>query len=323
VLASILLIATATLYQWRKTVLEKGEKAFLSPNRPGPKPDPENSNGRRKLSPAQEAEIQRYIRSFRPSDNICGNINSAGWDRKTIVEMIDYLSGIIMTVQTLSKYLKRWNYTCKKPSKKAYEQKQSDIDMYKQVTYKALRDKVIKEDGILYFLDETGIKSNCSSMRVFGPKGVRSTIDLSAQKFSKNIIIAFSDQGHIRYMTYDKNMNTQLYIKFLEKLLKTSKKKIFLVADNMAVHHSKILKEWLKGKEHLIELHYLPSYSPELNPVEYISCYIKGIIYRMAPSRNLYQLQNRIQKVLKELQRRPEVAMKFFSQKNLQFMRPI
>jgi diphthamide synthase subunit DPH2 len=85
-------------------------------------------------------------------------------------------------------------------------------------------------------------------MRVFDPKGIRSTIDLSAQKFSKNIIIAFSDQGNIRYMTYNKSLNTQLYIKFLEKLLKTSKKKIFLVADNMAFHHSKILKEWLKGK---------------------------------------------------------------------------
>jgi hypothetical protein len=108
-LASMLLIAKATLYQWRKTVLEKGEKAFLSPNRPGPKPDPENSNGRRKLSPAQEAEIQLYNRSFRPSNNVCDNINSVSWDKKTILEMIKYLYGITMTVQTLSKYLKHWN----------------------------------------------------------------------------------------------------------------------------------------------------------------------------------------------------------------------
>jgi transposase len=322
-IAGFLLIATATLYSWRRIVLEEGKKVFLTPKRSGPKPDPKNATGRRKLNPAQELEIQTYIKTYRPSDDACGSINSAGWDRKSILELINNLYNITMALQTVGKYLKRWNYTCKKPVKRAYEQKEADVNHYKEYTFKELKAKVKQEDGILYFLDETGIKNNCSSMRVFGPKGVRSTIDLSSQRFSKNVVIALSIHGDVRFMTYNQNMNTDIYIKFLERLLISSKKKIFLVADNMAVHHSKILKEWLKGKENLIELNYLPSYSPELNPVEYINCYIKEKIYKMAPSRNIEQLQTRILGVLKKLQKSRQFAKNFFNQKSLQFMRPI
>ncbi|MDR1608594.1 MAG: transposase [Deltaproteobacteria bacterium] len=91
----------------------------------------------------------------------------------------------------------------------------------------------------------------------------------------------------------------------------------------MAVHHSKILKEWLKGKENLIELDYLLSYSSELNPVEYINCYIKHKIYKMAPSRNFEQLQTRILGALMKLQKSRQFAKNFLNQKDLQFMRPI
>jgi hypothetical protein len=45
-------------------------------------------------------------------------------------------------------------------------------------------------------------------------------------------------------------------------------RKVFLILDKLRVHHAKPVKAWLAEHKDLIEVHYLPSYSPELNPDE-------------------------------------------------------
>jgi predicted lipoprotein len=42
--------------------------------------------------------------------------------------------------------------------------------------------------------------------------------------------------------------------------------------DNLRVHHSKPVKEWLAVNKQAIEVFCLPSYSPELNPDEMAQC---------------------------------------------------
>ena len=52
-------------------------------------------------------------------------------------------------------------------------------------------------------------------------------------------------------------------------------KKVFLILDNLGVHHCKPVKAWLAENTRHIEVFYLPSYSPELNPVERIWLYLR------------------------------------------------
>ncbi|MBK8804624.1 MAG: transposase [Fibrobacteres bacterium] len=42
-------------------------------------------------------------------------------------------------------------------------------------------------------------------------------------------------------------------------------RKIILILDNLRVHHAKDLQPWLLENKHLIELRFLPAYSPEMN----------------------------------------------------------
>ncbi len=57
-------------------------------------------------------------------------------------------------------------------------------------------------------------------------------------------------------------------IEFLQALVKDAGKKVFLISDNLGVHHSKRVKAWVAEREDEIDLLYLPSYSPQLNPEE-------------------------------------------------------
>ena len=72
-------------------------------------------------------------------------------------------------------------------------------------------------------------------------------------------------------MALKEAINADYFIKFLQQLIKHRKRKIYLVVDNLRVHHSWPVKIWLEKNVHRIELVFLPAYSPELNPDEYLN----------------------------------------------------
>ncbi len=62
--------------------------------------------------------------------------------------------------------------------------------------------------------------------------------------------------------------NAQTFLTFLKKLDRTfRKKKLHIIVDNLAVHKSQQVRDWLKGKRK-ITIHYTPTYSSWLNQVE-------------------------------------------------------
>jgi transposase len=52
-------------------------------------------------------------------------------------------------------------------------------------------------------------------------------------------------------------------------------RKIFLIVDNLKVHHGKLVTEWLSKHQNEIELFFLPAYYPDLNPDEYLNNIMK------------------------------------------------
>ena len=46
------------------------------------------------------------------------------------------------------------------------------------------------------------------------------------------------------------------------------KKKILLVLDNARYHHALLLQPWLESMSDVLELFFLPAYSPDLNAIE-------------------------------------------------------
>jgi hypothetical protein len=87
-------------------------------------------------------------------------------------------------------------------------------------------------------------------------------------------------------MVYKDKMNSDIMIKFMERLIKGPEQKLFLILDNLKVHHSYIVKDWLEEHKSQIEVFFLPSYSPELNPDEYLNCDLQAGVHSGTPARN-------------------------------------
>ena len=74
-----------------------------------------------------------------------------------------------------------------------------------------------------------------------------------------------SNIGILAYIYTDKEGD----IEFMHRLVKDAAKKVFFIVDNLKVHHGKKVQKWLEKNKDSIEVFYIPSYSPDLNPDEY------------------------------------------------------
>ncbi len=95
---------------------------------------------------------------------------------------------------------------------------------------------------------------------------VTHTVGDTRQKLS--MIATVTSQGNIRWIIIDKAFNADKLSEFLEALIKDAGKRVFMILDNLRVHHSKFIKVWAAERQDKVELFYLPGYSPELSPEE-------------------------------------------------------
>ena len=61
-------------------------------------------------------------------------------------------------------------------------------------------------------------------------------------------------------------MNAALFIEFLGPLIADHAQKVFLILDNLKVHHATLVTEWVGERPQQIELFYLPPYTPPVYP---------------------------------------------------------
>jgi transposase len=126
------------------------------------------------------------------------------------------------------------------------------------------------------------------------------------------MIATVTSRGKTRWMIIDDAFNSDRLIEFLAELIKDAEKKVFLILDNLRVHHSKPVKAWVAERHDEIELFYLPSYSPELNPEERLNAGLKHAIGSKVPVRSKAKLKTAATAHMLELEQSPEKVMKFF-----------
>ena len=88
---------------------------------------------------------------------------------------------------------------------------------------------------------------------------------------------AVTNRGSARWMVYKGALNADLLIRFMERLVRQMRgRKVYLILDNLRVHHSAPAKAWLETHREQIAVYHLPSYSPELNPDERLNRSLKS-----------------------------------------------
>jgi transposase len=263
----------------------------------------------RTLSSDQESELRKALIDKTP-DQL--KLPFALWTRDAVKLLVRQLFDIEMPIRTVGEYLKRWGFTPQKPVKRAYEQSSQAVQKWLERDYPVIFSRAKQEKAEIHWGDETGIQTGANRVRGFAPKGETPVIRMVAKKSHISMISAITNGGKVRFMMYQEAMNSELLIKFMTRLIKDAGRKVFLILDNLRVHHGKTVKQWLEEHRDQIEVFHLPSYSPELNPDEYLNGNLKTKVHSGKPVRNQEDLEKKTRSFMRTLLKRPAHVRSYF-----------
>lgn len=173
---------------------------------------------------------------------------------------------------------------------------------------------------MVYWADETGV-SNCEIVeRGFSPKGRPPVLEVETKRQRVNMISAISREGSVRFMIYQDTMNQQRLIRFMERLIQSSEQKVFLIFDNLKVHHGKLVAAWLEKHKDKIEVFFLPPYAPEYNPDEYLNHALKLSVHSGQLPYVLADISRKIRSFMRKLQLHPPSVSNFFRHPALSYL---
>jgi transposase len=272
--------------------------------------------GGKKISGAQAAEVRRLIKDKLP-DQI--KLPFGLWTREAVQQLILTRFGIELSRWQVGRYLKSWGYTPQKPISKAFEQKPEKVKEWLDKEYPAIKKRASREKAVIYFGDETGMRSDHQAGKSYAPQGQTPVIKKTGQRFSLNMISAISNKGHLQFMILDGRFNGEVFLKFLQQMIKYSRQKIYFVTDGHPAHKTKKLNEWLAANKKKIEVFFLPPYSPELNPQEYVNQDVKTNVIGKKRPINKVQMRTNVEEFMNERKNDKKQVQKYFHEKHVRY----
>jgi transposase len=270
----------------------------------------------RALSKLDEHRVQDWVCKRCP-DQL--QLPFALWTRKAIQLLIAKRCGVKLSIRAVGEYLARWGYTPQKPIRRAYEQDPARVKHWLDKTYPNIRRRAKAENAEIYWGDETGLRSDESRHRGYAPRGRTPVVRIPARRKSQSLISAITNQGKVRFMVYDGAMAPVLLINFMQRLIRDSGRKVYLILDNLGVHKAKAVREWLDDHRDQIEVFFLPPYSPELNPDEYLNGDLKRAVHSDMPPRDAPQLRHIVRSHMRRIQRSHARVRSYFKHPSIRY----
>ncbi len=291
-----------------KQYKEKGRKGILLRKR--------GRKSEKAITGQQESQIKKMIENKLP-DQL--KLPFGLWTREGVGDLIYRQFGVRVSKWTVGRYLKDWGFSPQKPIAKAYEQDPDAVEKWLKQDYPALQVKAKKEKADISWGDETGMRSDHQAGRTYAVKGQTPVIMKTGKRFKINMISAINNRGLLKFMIFKEGFNTKLFIKFMGRMIERSERKILLIVDGHPSHKTLAVKDWIIDHKNQIELFYLPGYSPELNPDEYLNQDIKTNAVGKKRPINQSQLRKNVRSFLKKKQSDRSKVAAYFRAKHVQY----
>lgn len=203
------------------------------------------------IQPKKEKLILDIIKDKTPD---AVGIKATLWDRRAIQELIKKKTKQTLSLQRVSRYTKRWGLTPQRPAKFASEQDKEKIKEWLTNEYPRIMARARAEGAEINWEDETGIALSTYHARGYAPSGHTPIIRLPAKRACISMISSITNRGDIQFMLYEKGLNVSRFLTFLKRLVAHRKRKVFLIVDNLRVHHGTRVAAWVQEHRDEIEL---------------------------------------------------------------------
>ena len=302
-IAQILDIGRSTVYKTLAAYRAAGVKGIQ------PKQRGRAKGEKRVLTPEQEKEIQQIIVEKNPEQM---KLKCCLWTRRAIHDLILQKYRIDIISSTLGYYLDRWGFSIQRPIKKARKQNPVQVEEWLTEQYPAIAQKAKEENAEIYWGDESALQNTANYARGYAPRGHTPVLEVESKKMKLNLLSAISNRGKLRFSITKKFVNADILISFMKRLVQDTGRKVLLILDNLRVHHSKKVTAWVGEHSGEIEIFFLPPYSPEHNPDEYLNSCLKRDIGSMPMPASEADLSHNARSSLKRFQLSPDKIRALF-----------
>jgi transposase len=309
-IATILGVSRETVSRWWSAYADGGTDAL-----------PHQRSGRpvgsgRLLTADQEQHLQGLLEQHTPP---ALGIARPLWTRRAVRALIQRACGLELPLTTVGQYLRRWGFRPKRPARKARRQDPEEVRRWLEETYPAVLERAARAGGEVYWCDEVGVGLDTYSARGYARVGQTPVKEVTAGRARVNAIAAITNYGEAHFLTFPGTLDTAAFLVFLQLLVQETKRKVFLILDNLSVHDSAEVNEWLSWRADRIELIPLPKYAPERNPTEYLNNDVKAEVNAEGLPRTEQELHSHVDTFLHKLAHWPERIMSYFCHPAVQY----
>lgn len=175
------------------------------------------------------------------------------------------------------------------------------------------------EGAEIHWLDEAGLRSDCQAGRGYAPRGRTPTQPVPGKRFSINYIATVSALGVLRFLVFRSRFPAAVLLVFLGRLLASRPGKVYGIRDGHPAQRAKKVQQWAACRPERLRLVYLPPYSPEVNPAEYLNNDVKANAQRYGRARDRSELAAKTRAYLRGTQQMPHVVESYFKARPVQY----
>ena len=240
------------------------------------------------------------------------NFPFALWTAAMVQTLIANRLDIHLSHSSVCRLLNQLGLTAQRPLWRAYQQDPERVKRWLETDYPAIRRHAQRAGAQIFFADEAGVRSDYHSGTTWGKRGQTPVVSSTGARFAANLISAISAQGKLRFMLTKGRVTATVFLEFLRRLLVNATKPIFLIVDGHPTHRAKSVARFVAQQAGRLQLFFLPPYSPELNPDEYVWNDLKSQCTGRKVISSLTQLRQMIVSHMRQLQKLPLLVRSFF-----------
>jgi transposase len=301
--ARVFSVSARSVSRWVNAFERQGNRALEARKR-GRRPGEQKT-----LQPRQEARLKRAVLGKYP-DQLA--LPGLVWTRAQVGELIRRWFGISLSRVTIGKYLRSWGLSPQKPVRVAYEKNPEKIREWLDERYPAIAARAKRERAVVLWLDQTGLRSDAAVAATWAPVGQTPVVPKSGKRFTVNAMAAISNKGEMYFTVFEGGFNVHVMIEFLDRLVRQLNRKVHLIVDGHPSHRAHLLRDWLAERRERIEMHFLPGYAPELNPVELLNADVKIHVTARTGARTQAELAASARTHMRRRQNQPDRVKAFF-----------
>lgn len=301
-----------TVRRWRRQWRARGVEGLRAKRHPGPEPR------------MGEGDWQKLLTMLAKPPSAYG-FAAYLWTAELIGRLVKATFGVGYSHDYVGMMLRRYDWSPQRPAKVAREKDPVAVKQWVDVTWRNIAEDARASDAVIVFVDEAGFSMVPCLKSTWAPAG-RTPVVLHRNRWHRKVSVIGAiavDTRRPQTPTLLSDWHPDTHVtqaeigSFLNRLLRQFKdRNVVLVWDKLQAHRGSVVREFLAAHPTLT-MHYLPSYSPELNPVEQVWALSK--YHRMANHAidDLAELHAEAARQVRRIGRDPDVLCNFIKHTGL------